>query len=188
MGAMVVRDGSFVGVAAASSHLATAAVAAIQAEWKSEPQPSSKELFDYLKKNTEDGSDPTGDGDRFNTGNVDEGLASATYVCNRPIRFLTSHMFRSNLALRWRSGTATIDRLDRTQRPFGVRGELAEAFRIPEDRVRVLMPDTVRDMAASIRGRRRSRPPDWRAPPSVRSKWCGPAKRNSHGRTFVRRE
>ena len=29
-----------------------------------------------------------------------------------------------------------------TQRPFGVRGQLAEAFRIPEDRVRVLMPDT----------------------------------------------
>jgi len=29
-----------------------------------------------------------------------------------------------------------------TQRPFGVRGELAEAFRIPEDQVRVLMPDT----------------------------------------------
>jgi nicotinate dehydrogenase subunit B len=29
-----------------------------------------------------------------------------------------------------------------TQRPFGVRGELAEAFRIPEERVRVLMPDT----------------------------------------------
>ena len=29
-----------------------------------------------------------------------------------------------------------------TQRPFGVRGELAEAFRIPEDEVRVLMPDT----------------------------------------------
>jgi nicotinate dehydrogenase subunit B len=29
-----------------------------------------------------------------------------------------------------------------TQRPFGVRSELAQAFRIPEDRVRVLMPDT----------------------------------------------
>src|SRR6202022_1549815 len=29
-----------------------------------------------------------------------------------------------------------------SQRPFGVRGELAEAFRIPEDRVRVMMPDT----------------------------------------------
>jgi len=29
-----------------------------------------------------------------------------------------------------------------TQRPFGVRAELAEAFRIPEDRVRVIVPDT----------------------------------------------
>ena len=29
-----------------------------------------------------------------------------------------------------------------TQRPFGVRGQLAEAFRIPEDQIRVLMPDT----------------------------------------------
>src|SRR5207237_1761451 len=29
-----------------------------------------------------------------------------------------------------------------TQPPFGMCSELAEAFRIPEDRVRVLMPDT----------------------------------------------
>ena len=29
-----------------------------------------------------------------------------------------------------------------TQRPFGVRSELAEAFHMPEERVRVLMPDT----------------------------------------------
>src|SRR5204862_783188 len=29
-----------------------------------------------------------------------------------------------------------------TQRPFGVRGELAEAFHIAEDKVRVIVPDT----------------------------------------------
>ena len=29
-----------------------------------------------------------------------------------------------------------------TQRPFGVRDELAKAFRVPEDHVRVVMPDT----------------------------------------------
>ncbi|MFO0887743.1 MAG: molybdopterin cofactor-binding domain-containing protein [Isosphaeraceae bacterium] len=29
-----------------------------------------------------------------------------------------------------------------TQRPFGARGELAQAFRMPEDKVRVLVPDT----------------------------------------------
>src|SRR5262249_28454615 len=28
-----------------------------------------------------------------------------------------------------------------TQRPFGVRTELAEAFRVPEDRIRVIVPD-----------------------------------------------
>ena len=60
MGATVVHDGNFVGVAAPSSELAAAAVAAIHAEWKSEPQPSSKELFDYLRKNTDEGKDPTG--------------------------------------------------------------------------------------------------------------------------------
>jgi isoquinoline 1-oxidoreductase len=29
-----------------------------------------------------------------------------------------------------------------TQRPFGVRGELAEVFQLPEERVRVIVPDT----------------------------------------------
>jgi isoquinoline 1-oxidoreductase len=29
-----------------------------------------------------------------------------------------------------------------TQRPFGVRGELARAFELPEDRIRVIVPDT----------------------------------------------
>src|SRR6266852_177683 len=77
MGATVVRDGNFVGVAAPSSGLAAAAIAAIHAEWKSEPQPSNKELFDYLKKNTAEGADPSGDGDRYGIGNVDEALASA---------------------------------------------------------------------------------------------------------------
>ena len=47
---------------------AAAAVAAIHAEWKSEPQPSNKELFDYLRKNTAEGNDPTGDGDRLRRG------------------------------------------------------------------------------------------------------------------------
>src|SRR5438477_2636448 len=39
MGGVAVRDGDFVGVAAPSSDLAKAALAAINAEWKEEPQP-----------------------------------------------------------------------------------------------------------------------------------------------------
>ena len=43
----VVHDGNFVGVAAPSVEIAARAVAAINAEWKSEPQPSNKDLFEY---------------------------------------------------------------------------------------------------------------------------------------------
>jgi nicotinate dehydrogenase subunit B len=142
-GAMVVRDGNFVGVAAPSTGLAAAAVAAIHADWKSEPQPSNKDLFDYLKKKTDEGTDPSGDGDRFDLGNVDEALASAdlrskqtytvSYIAHVPLEP------RAALA-KWEGENLTV--WTGTQRPFGVRSELAEAFRMPEDRVRVLMPDT----------------------------------------------
>ena len=40
----------------------------------------------------------------------------------------------------WEDGTLTV--WTGTQRPFGVRSELAEAFRIPEEKVRVIVPDT----------------------------------------------
>jgi isoquinoline 1-oxidoreductase len=143
MGATVVRDGNFVGVAAPSSGLSAAAVASIHAEWKSEPQPSTKELFTYLKKNTDEGTDPSGDGDRYDVGNVDEALASSgsrvqqtytvSYIAHVPLEP------RAALAT-WDGDHLTV--WTGTQRPFGVRGELAEAFRIPEDRVRILMPDT----------------------------------------------
>ena len=52
-------------------------------------------------------------------------------------------MLRSNRGLRlaqWAGDNLTV--WTGTQRPFGVRSELAEAFHMPEERVRVLMPDT----------------------------------------------
>src|SRR4029077_20451090 len=104
---------------------------------------SSKDLFDYLKKNTAQGKDPTGDGDHFETGSVDKALASAdrrlqqtytvSYIAHVPLEP------RAALA-KWDGDNLTV--WTGTQRPFGVRDELAGAFRMPEDRVRVLMPDT----------------------------------------------
>ena len=143
MGATVVHDGNFVGVAAPDAGLATAAVAAIRAEWKSEPQPSSKELFDYLRKNPVEGRDPTGDGDRYETGNVDQAMASAEHRLQQTytVSYIAHVPLEPRAALaKWEGDNLTV--WTGTQRPFGVRGELAEAFRIPEDRVRVLMPDT----------------------------------------------
>src|SRR5258708_2794520 len=50
-GVVAVRDGDFIAVAAPTERGAEKAIAALHAEWKSKPQPSSKELFSYLKHN-----------------------------------------------------------------------------------------------------------------------------------------
>jgi nicotinate dehydrogenase subunit B len=143
MGAVAVQDGNFVGVAAPTSGLAKAALAAIHADWKAEPQPSSKELFDYLRKNPAEGKDPTGDGERHDSGNVDEALRSAAQRLQQTytVAYIAHVPLEPRAALaKWDGGNLTV--WTGTQRPFGVRGELAEAFHLPEDHVRVLMPDT----------------------------------------------
>jgi isoquinoline 1-oxidoreductase len=144
MGVTVVHDGDFVGVAAPSAELGSAAIAAIRAEWKSEPQPSNKELFQYLKKNPEvGGEDPTGDGDRYQTGSVDQALASADHKLQQTYTaaYIAHVPLEPRAALaKWDGEHLTV--WTGTQRPFGVRGQLAEAFRMPEEKVRVLMPDT----------------------------------------------
>lgn len=133
----VVRDGNFIGVAAPSEHEAALAASAIKAEWKAEPQPSAKELFDYLRKQATD-AQPSA-----THGSIVDGLAQAdkklqqtytvAYIAHAPLEP------RAAVA-QWANGKLTV--WTGTQRPFGVRTELAEAFRIPEDRVRVIVPDT----------------------------------------------
>ncbi len=143
MGAVVVHDGNFVGVAAPSSKQASDALAAIHAEWKTEPQPSNKELFEYLRKNTVQGNDVTGDGDRFEQGMVDQALVSADHKIRQTytVQYIAHVPLEPRAAVaKWDGDQLTV--WTGTQRPFGVRGQLAEAFRIPEEQVRVLMPDT----------------------------------------------
>jgi nicotinate dehydrogenase subunit B len=142
MGVTVVHDGNFVGVAAPSTAQAEAAVTAIHAEWKTESQPSSKELFDYLRKNPTEGHDPTGDGDRHDQGAVDQAMAAADHKLQQTytISYIAHVPLEPRAALaKWDGDNLTV--WTGTQRPFGVRGQLAEAFRIPEELVRVLMPD-----------------------------------------------
>jgi len=141
MGTVAVRDGNFVGVAAPNFALAKAALDAIKAEWKEEPQPSSKELFEYLRKNTK-GAGADSD-ERQELGNVDQALTSAAHRLKQTytVSYIAHVPLEPRAALAtWDGGDLTV--WTGTQRPFGVRGELAEALRMPEDRVRVLMPDT----------------------------------------------
>ena len=139
----VVHDGNFVGAAAPSAEIASRAVKAIRAEWKIEPQPSEKELFEYLKNNAVEDKNPIGNASREEAGSVEKALASADHRLQQTytVSYIAHAPLEPRAALaQWSGDNLTV--WTGTQRPFGVRSELAEAFRIPEERVRVLMPDT----------------------------------------------
>jgi len=139
----VVRDGNFVGVVAPSTETASRAIKAMRAEWKAEPQPSAKELFEYLKKNSATGKNPEEDPSREETGSVEKAMASADHRLQQTytVSYIAHAPLEPRAALaQWTGDNLTV--WTGTQRPFGVRSELAEAFRIPEERVRVMMPDT----------------------------------------------
>jgi isoquinoline 1-oxidoreductase len=143
-GVKVVTDGNFVGVAALDQQTATKAASAIVANWKAAPQPSNAELFELLRK---PGSERRGGGEGAGgsrpQGSITDGLAVAdkkleqsytvAYIAHAPLEP------RAAVA-EWNGEKLTV--WTGTQRPFGVRGELADAFHIPQEKVRVIVPDT----------------------------------------------
>jgi nicotinate dehydrogenase subunit B len=139
-GVVVVRDGEFAGVAAPDEYTATRAAESIKAEWRTKPQLAGRELFDFLKKT----GDSKGHGSTVHSaGSMEAGLSAAAtklqqsytlaYIAHAPLEP------RAAVA-QWENGKLTV--WTGTQRPFGVRSELAEAFHLPEKQVRVIMPDT----------------------------------------------
>jgi nicotinate dehydrogenase subunit B len=132
-GVVVVHDGNFVGVAAANEQSATHALAAIRAEWKTTPQPSGKDLFGLLRKKP---ADTRADGARDGAGAAHiklEATYTIAYIAHAPLEP------RAAVA-EWEGEKLTV--WTGTQRPFGVQREIASAFQIPQERVRVIVPDT----------------------------------------------
>jgi isoquinoline 1-oxidoreductase len=128
-GVIVVRDGGFIGVAAPDVLTASRAIEAIKAEWSTKPQPSSAELFASLKGNAAAAPPPVeaqGEQRLQRTYHI-------AYIAHAPLEP------RAAVA-EWTDGKLTV--WTGTQRPFGVRGDLAQAFGIGEDKVRVIVPDT----------------------------------------------
>lgn len=135
-GVVIVRDGDFVGVAAPSQHLATQALEKIRAEWKTTPQVSSKELFGYLRNQPLSVSTTKNITPTSKPGNAAVSLErtyNVAYIAHAPLEP------RAAVA-EWNNDKLTV--WTGTQRPFGVREELAEAFHVSQEKVRVIMPDT----------------------------------------------
>ena len=135
-GVTVVHDGDFLGIACADSSKLAPAAAAIKAQWSSpNPQPNSNDVYSYFKAHVRGGVQPSAE--------VTEALKSAdgkaeasyniAYIAHTPLET------RSAVA-EWNGGKLTV--WTGTQRPFGVKEELVQAFGLNPADVRVLVPDT----------------------------------------------
>jgi len=141
-GVTVVHEGDFVGVTAPTEQAAAKALAVIRAEWRTTSQPSSAELFDYLKKNPSSGRGGFGGPSSNERGSIEEGRKAA----DKELKATYTVAYIAHAPLEPRVGVAewTDDKLTvwtGTQRPFGVRGDLAQALKIPAERVHVIVPD-----------------------------------------------
>ncbi len=142
-GVAVVHDGNFVGVAAPDAAIATKAQQAIKAEWTAPVQTSEATLFEDLKKPATKESDNPGGPPRYQSGSIEQGFAAAenTHSQTYTVHYIAHVPLEPRAAVaEWKDGKLTV--WTGTQRPFAVRDELAQAFRIPAASVRVMVPDT----------------------------------------------
>ncbi len=138
-GVTIVRDGDFIGVTAPDAQVASQALAAIRAEWQPTPHVSGKDLFNHLKKVSATAENRP----NFVRGSMDEGLAAAHLKLEQTynIAYIAHAPLEPRAAVaEWKDGKLTV--WTGTQRPFGVRSELANVFHLPEEKVRVIVPDT----------------------------------------------
>jgi isoquinoline 1-oxidoreductase len=138
-GVSIVRDGDFVGVVAPNERTARRAAVLIVATWKPRTgQPSSESIYEYLKRTGEAGRG----GAPYRLGDADRTppASARTFAESYLIPYIAHVPLEPRAAVaEWTDGKVTV--WTGTQRPFGVRAQLAEAFHIPEERVRVIVPD-----------------------------------------------
>lgn len=137
-GVTVVRDGDFIGLAAPDPQTLARAEKAIAVHWKAPGQTSAAQLFEQLKRESSPGR-----GGARPVGSIADGMAQADKKLSQAytVAYIAHAPLEPRAAVaEWKDNKLTV--WTGTQRPFGVRSELAEAFRIPEENVRVIVPDT----------------------------------------------
>ncbi len=139
---IVAQDGSFVGVAAPDPLTAQRAIEAVQAEWEERPQPSERELVEYLRSHP---VEVEGWGGSFEREIGDPEAALAAAEVRLTATYTTAYVAHAPLESRaavaeWEGDRVTVR--TGTQRPFGVRWEVATALGVPETNVRVIVPPT----------------------------------------------
>jgi isoquinoline 1-oxidoreductase len=121
-GVKVVHEGNFIAVAAPAPDIAQQALAALKAEWNPIiAETDSQRVFEYFKQNGGSGA----------SANLTP--YTVAYIAHVPLEP------RAAVA-EWEGDKLTV--WTGSQRPFGVKSDLAREFGIPQDNVRVIVPDT----------------------------------------------
>lgn len=142
-GVEMVRDGDFIGVLAPTEHAAAEALKLIKADWEAPAQVSAKDLFKHLKEKAGRGGGGGKGGGGGAQGSIEEGLKAAdkTVKATYTVAYIAHVPLEPRAAVaEWEGDKLTV--WTGTQRPFGVRDDLARALAIPADRIRVIVPDT----------------------------------------------
>ena len=142
-GVRVVVDGDFVGCVAPTSYAARKGIAALAANatWTHEPHTNSADLFSHLQQTSRasDGRRPRG----TSSGSVDAALAEASDVVDATyeVAYVQHVPMEPRAAVaEWADGRVTV--WTGSQVPTRVHGQVAEAFDMPSEHVRVIVPDT----------------------------------------------
>ncbi|HKO15575.1 MAG TPA: molybdopterin cofactor-binding domain-containing protein [Gemmatimonadaceae bacterium] len=154
-GVTVTRDGDFAGVVAPTPEAAAQALALVRATWRPPAtpgdEPASSNIYEYLKTAGErmaggGGGEEGGRGARpFVQGDAERALAAADHRLQRTytVAYIAHVPLEPRAAVaRWTPDRGKLTVWTGTQRPFAVRDELAQAFGMPPERVRVIVPDT----------------------------------------------
>lgn len=133
----VVNDAGLVAVLAENDQQADAAHDALDAEW--EERPGSISQWDLPALLAEGSHDPVvtqerGDIDRA-LGQAEHRLEATYYIPYIPV----APMEPRAAVAEWQGDSLTV--WAGTQRPFGIRGELAQAFELDEARVHIIVPE-----------------------------------------------
>ncbi|HSC74330.1 MAG TPA: molybdopterin cofactor-binding domain-containing protein [Gaiellaceae bacterium] len=151
-GATVVREDSFVGVTAPDRDTLDRAIEALAPEWQPPAGPDEDELEVYLRAHPAEAEGWMTALDE-EVGNVRLALAQAEVLLETTYR--TAYVAHVPLETRaalaeWDAGRLTVS--TGTQRPFGVRAELAEELSLAEEDVRVVAPTAGAGFGGKHRG------------------------------------
>jgi isoquinoline 1-oxidoreductase len=140
----VVRQGDLFAVVGPTEYAAAQGLALVKAEWKEAPkQVSSKDLSKHLKDTARKAGGGFGNrGGGGARGSIAEGLKAA----DKTVQATYSNAYIAHVPLEprvavaeWEGDKVTV--WTGTQRPFGVRGDVATALGVAQDKVRVIVPD-----------------------------------------------